>query len=59
MQKNDGSSAMPVSFDVHRSRTDGCSKDISLHLYTPLLAFASQLPLPSPPTIPHTENAPK
>src|ERR1700730_3553975 len=38
---------MPVSLDVHRSGTNGSSQDISLHLYTPLLAFASQRTQPS------------
>jgi len=42
MEKNDGGSTMSVPFDVHRSRTDGSSQDVSLHLYTPLLAFATQ-----------------
>src|SRR6202030_1998260 len=53
VQKNDGGSSVPISLDVHRSGTHGSSQDISLHLYTPLLAFASQRTQPSTHEIDH------
>jgi hypothetical protein len=37
-----GGAAMSVPLYVHRARPHRCSEDVSLHLYTPLLAFASQ-----------------
>jgi hypothetical protein len=42
VEENDGGSAMPIPLDVHRSRTNRCSENISLHLYTPFLAYALQ-----------------
>src|SRR4051812_9583493 len=51
VQQNDGCSTVSVALHVHRSGADRRSEDISLHLYTPLLAFASPLVQPSAPQL--------
>jgi protein-disulfide isomerase len=50
VKQNDGRTAVSVALDVNRARTNRCSEDISLHLYTPLLAFASHHTLQSEQT---------
>ena len=43
VQENHGGAAVSISLDVYRSRSHWSSQEISLHLDTPLLAFASRI----------------